>query len=1527
MKKIKKKNNNNFKNSDNSLPPGWEEATDAKGKKYYIDHNTKTTSWEHPFARNNVQQISQDPSVSISPPGSFRGGSPMGIPMAQPNNTVVGGRPGSLTTSPISIPNNQNYEQNLGTCNVGTFFGSPPQSYFGSPPQEYYGRPNPPPVGLGVSQPPGGHLGMSQPIGGAMGMSQPILGSQMGAIPYGTIQGAPSQSQPIKKLCVCKPAWSIIDDFSKCVQCGGEFSFFKRKHNCVCCTLPLCSTCCTKNQKGSPKFNIAGGKVCNGCYNHLSDDDPQCIRRIFPYLLDTRPNFQKASASEIIELLSFLPLALPAGNAQAAPNQGAPGSNPNPSAPRKYSDDLYNLHYVMEILSHLVRGNDRYLQLYACRIFSKMIQDVDSIQQTLAINYIQHFTHLLQLFNENHPNSVANQPSIGGGYPNLNQQGNVNIIQSELLYELLKIVSFLSKDPAARLTLFSQNIIGLLFSKLPNSDDLLRDVIVLILNRLSNDNQFFEQIQNESVAIGALITGINTNQSGIGNIDNLKMLENTTKLLIKLCKNNEKYKKQISEAGGSRMLLGFLSNKQQWENEDYDVIIGNTLELLVEILLKGESFPYCQEFVEFGGVNVLMNLLGLSSTQRSVQITSIFYKLASSTELFDKVISDMLGGLGIILDYLMTDYADLKDICLALLLTMSENETVQILIRESGGIPRLVSILSTTDESHQQQILLILCSLIKNDDQSLNALLSANGIIKIVNLLPSENLIVQSASLNLVFLLSKSAPIHPALLAVGCLQHLMKLLLVPHEPLQEQTLKSINNLMNTTICKDAIIASTTVLHYIVPLLNSRHPSIKLESLKILSKLSTDQKILSIAASSGCIGPLVAVLHSEEIEFREISAISLLNLAKHSTEIREAILTLGGLHGIVQLLASPNSSSQLIENATEIIAYYSMDDRGRAQLFSIGPIIIPMLINILKLQQEDPLMKNNSNLIRNICTILSHLAIDINQVPTIVNEGGLPILISFMSSSNEIIKDCSITTIGNISRSPECRDAVINSQIIFELFKIIQNPESTNLFRKAMYTLHLLSQTQKIASFVTSQSGNYLQIIYNLLMSLQKGNENENVIISILLNLSKDSPSNWNELIQLGGASFLLRFICSENLQAQLNAASELGKVTKSEEVRKEFLDLNGLPPLIQMLSSPNQQIQQSVLETIANLSNHPSCWNEMIDLGAVGPVVSFLSPQDSFPVQLDAVSIIANLSTNPNFLPILSETEVISRLLDLVEYYNHLGSPNRVLDENPSIPELLSIISKALSNLAREEKNAEALYEYNRSLDTFICLFDSKNQEIEMSGAIALTYLVKNPLHLSSLSKDSHLSKALLLLFKSSFHSSQKLASQILFDLATYDASNIQLFEPIIPVILDLLQSHDENLLPNILSTLQLLSALQQLRKYIINANGLSKLYKLYENKLSQYYPTLLSIIANLSADEQIKTELRSQNILDVMFSLLHETDESVLYPVTCILKNSALSSLTSFSLFLFPIFNHPFPSPLTQAKIEPNCWNLIFYQ
>ncbi|KAG7260333.1 hypothetical protein CRUP_004332, partial [Coryphaenoides rupestris] len=41
-------NNNNNTAASDALPPGWEQRKDPHGRTYYVDHNTRTTTWERP---------------------------------------------------------------------------------------------------------------------------------------------------------------------------------------------------------------------------------------------------------------------------------------------------------------------------------------------------------------------------------------------------------------------------------------------------------------------------------------------------------------------------------------------------------------------------------------------------------------------------------------------------------------------------------------------------------------------------------------------------------------------------------------------------------------------------------------------------------------------------------------------------------------------------------------------------------------------------------------------------------------------------------------------------------------------------------------------------------------------------------------------------------------------------------------------------------------------------------------------------------------------------------------------------------------------------------------------------------------------------------------------------------------------------------------------------------------------------------------------------------------------------------------
>uniref|UniRef100_A0A667WKJ3 E3 ubiquitin-protein ligase n=1 Tax=Myripristis murdjan TaxID=586833 RepID=A0A667WKJ3_9TELE len=65
------------------LPAGWEEKQDSKGRRYYVNHNSRTTTWTRPLIQVDTQSVlSQSPTV-YQPPMSPEG-SPLHSPCPEP---------------------------------------------------------------------------------------------------------------------------------------------------------------------------------------------------------------------------------------------------------------------------------------------------------------------------------------------------------------------------------------------------------------------------------------------------------------------------------------------------------------------------------------------------------------------------------------------------------------------------------------------------------------------------------------------------------------------------------------------------------------------------------------------------------------------------------------------------------------------------------------------------------------------------------------------------------------------------------------------------------------------------------------------------------------------------------------------------------------------------------------------------------------------------------------------------------------------------------------------------------------------------------------------------------------------------------------------------------------------------------------------------------------------------------------------------------------------------------------------------
>lgn len=100
------------------LPLGWEERTDAKGRVFYVDHNTRTTTWNRPILTNTSTNTTNSSNSSNS-------SSTLNNSNSNNNNTLK--TTSTSSTSTINNNNNNNIQveqnhtiENTNTTNTNT---------------------------------------------------------------------------------------------------------------------------------------------------------------------------------------------------------------------------------------------------------------------------------------------------------------------------------------------------------------------------------------------------------------------------------------------------------------------------------------------------------------------------------------------------------------------------------------------------------------------------------------------------------------------------------------------------------------------------------------------------------------------------------------------------------------------------------------------------------------------------------------------------------------------------------------------------------------------------------------------------------------------------------------------------------------------------------------------------------------------------------------------------------------------------------------------------------------------------------------------------------------------------------------------------------------------------------------------------------------------------------------------------------------------------------------------------------------
>jgi hypothetical protein len=349
--------------------------------------------------------------------------------------------------------------------------------------------------------------------------------------------------------------------------------------------------------------------------------------------------------------------------------------------------------------------------------------------------------------------------------------------------------------------------------------------------------------------------------------------------------------------------------------------------------------------------------------------------------------------------------------------------------------------------------------------------------------------------------------------------------------------------------------------------------------------------------------------------------------------RQAIVQMGGVPPVIDLIAA-TKEEDVKANALEVLAAFSADEGVHGIIRQAGAAT--MLIEQLFLDNEPIQLYTMMT--------LSNLAVQEKDANQIHQQGGILALVHLLSSKSSQVQDSAIVALGNLSKWPTCRRAIIADQGLPALFALLASSAaaaapSSNLsastVRQLVWALAVICIGEDVSQVVLPQSNTIIPLILQWLQS-----EDEFVrskAIPMILSLSNSNPALWEAFVQHGKLDLLLQLIESQTVEAQTKALAQLATVP-TPELKAAFTDKpNALSALFRLLSSA---ARNNVLSILARMSSEEKIWPHLLQ--NLATIVAL------FPVKecrLSAVIIVGNLSTNPKNWKAMIDSNCIAKLV------------------------------------------------------------------------------------------------------------------------------------------------------------------------------------------------------------------------------------------------------------------------------------------
>jgi hypothetical protein len=263
--------------------------------------------------------------------------------------------------------------------------------------------------------------------------------------------------------------------------------------------------------------------------------------------------------------------------------------------------------------------------------------------------------------------------------------------------------------------------------------------------------------------------------------------------------------------------------------------------------------------------------------------------------------------------------------------------------------------------------------------------------------------------------------------------------------------------------------------------------------------------------------------------------------------------------------------------------------------------------------------------RNGCALVINAAATASNIPDIINQGCIPLIVRRMNTNNDDLKMKCCWAINNLCVHDNGREAVHRAGVVNHFPAVLQSHDPETL-KKACWALTNLARHPQAAQEIV-RSGSFA----GLIKILSTGDaETKAAALQPLCNLVLD-PDHQLSFLQSQGLRPVIPLLSSSDSRTKELSVTLVSFITTShDQIREALLQLEVLRPLNKILNGDGtEKMQELTLNTLVNLSLADIAEEAILNQGSVSAVVGLLN-SPVLQLKTQAAMLLSNLLGNAN---------------------------------------------------------------------------------------------------------------------------------------------------------------------------------------------------------------------------------------------------------------------------------------------------------